>query len=157
MSHRSVIVTTSLVTFLITSALWITVFGFLYWSVTSEPPAFQVQIESPEQVTLGEEFDLVVNVTNASESDLTLGSIDVYESLLDGFELISVSPTPSETSHFIGMHTSYFSKKLEAQESFTATYSLKAKEEGLWIGDIDFCTPWENYVTVSKAITVTAE
>lgn len=123
----------------------------------SSPPAFQVDIEAPDEVALNEEFDLVVNVINASDSNLTLGSIDIYSSLLDGFEVISIEPFPNEISEMFGLQSSYFSHKLAGGEQITVTYSLQAKEEGLWIGDIDCCTPFENFVTVSKAIKVTSE
>lgn len=157
MSTRRIIAATSLITFLITSALWIAVLAFLYWSVNLEPPEFQIDIESPDEVALGDEFHMVISVTNISDSDLTLSSIDVYDSLLGGFELIYIDPTPEDKWRILGMDTSFFSRRLSAQETFTATYSLKAKAVGAWVGDIDCCTPFENFVTVSKAIRVTEQ
>lgn len=157
MSNRRIIVVTSLITFMVTSAIWVSVLLFAYWDFSLNPPAFLVNIESPDEVALNQEFELVISVTNVSDSEITLGSIDIYDSLLDGFEIISIEPKPREISKIMGFHSSYFYYPLSAQEQFMGSYTLRAKEEGLWIGDIDSCTPFVNFVTVSKAIKVTSD
>lgn len=153
MNKAQTIVLTSVITFIATSALWVAGLSYLYF-LYMESPTFSVAIETPEQVKLEDTFEVSVTVTNPSEEDTMLGSIDIYDSLLEGFEIVSIQPRPDDTMHQFGFHTAYFNHKMPPAATFTATYTLKAKQGGLWVGDIDCCTPNEQFVTVSKAISV---
>jgi len=156
MSKANTIIITGVVTFVLTSALWVAGIAGLYWYFVASPPSFSVQIETPSEVQLEEEFLMVVTVTNPSDEDAELGSIDIYDSLLDGFEILHVLPEPTDRADYFDFHTAYFNTRLAPGESETYSYTLRAKEEGLWVGDIDCCAPNEKFVTTSKAITVSA-
>lgn len=147
------IVTTSLITFFATSALWVVGVVFLVFYFM-ESPNFSVTIESPNEVNREEIFTISIDVNNPSDETITLGSIDIYDSLLGGFEIVKIEPSPEETDTLFDFHTAYFSHVLNPRENFRANYTLRAKTPGLWIGDIDCCTPSQKFVTTSKAIRV---
>ena len=153
MNKTKIIVTTSLITFFTTSALWVAgVVLLAYYFMDS--PNFSVTVESPTEVKREEVFTISIDVNNPSDDSITLGSIDIYDSLLEGFEIIKIEPNPEETDSIFGFHTAYFNHVLNPRESFRSTYTLRAETAGLWIGDIDCCTPSEKFVTTSRAIRV---
>ena len=147
------IVTTSVITFFATSALWIAGIALLIFYFM-DSPNFSVTVESPNEVNREEIFTISIDVTNPSDETITLGSIDIYDSLLEGFEIVKIEPNPEETDTIFDFHTTYFNQSLAPRGNFRVAYTLKAKAEGLWIGDIDCCTPSEKFVTTSKAIRV---
>lgn len=53
-----------------------------------------------------------------------------------------------------GFLSLYFDKEIDAGDSFQVEVELKAVEAGIWSGDIDACTPAENFVTVTQTIAV---
>ncbi|WOO41063.1 hypothetical protein [Rubellicoccus peritrichatus] len=153
---------TAIITAILTSAFWIAgiTVGYVYYTSNyfiGDTPDFAVSVDSPEQVRIGEEFDLVVKVSNPSEEDLKLGSIDIYDSLLDGFKVLEVIPKPNEEDSIFEFRSFYFSEELKPQDSVTITFKLKGAKAGVWTGDIDSCTPWEQFVTSVQTIVVSAE
>jgi len=153
MRTKQTVLVTIVVTFFTTSALWIAGL-FLLYSHFIQSADFAVSIAAPDEVARGEVFTLSVEVSNPSDQPIVLGSIDIYDSLLDGFEILAINPQPTDTDPGFGFHTAYFSKALRPGEIFKVTYDLKGIKPGLWIGDIDSCTPQEQFVTNSTAIMV---
>ena len=160
MNNTKVIFISSVVTFLATSAIWIAGIVFYivdftyYFAGFMDSASFSVEVEAPHKVKMEEIFNLTVSVTNPSEETITLDSIDIYDSLLDGFEIISIEPEPDDVLHLFGFYSIYLYYKLAPGENVVVTCTLKAREPGLWIGDIDSCTPGQQFVTVSKGILV---
>jgi len=145
---------TGILTFLMTSVLWIGVGTLIYHVLTRDPPNFEVMIEHPDSVTLNEEFVLVVKVKDPAGEPLNLGSIDFETGLLNGFEVLSVHPKPLSKQK-IPNYTSYYFKTLKKSPSeFIFTLNLRARKVGEWAGDIDCCTPLENFVTHYTEISV---
>ena len=153
MNKTKTLAVTGTITFFATCALWIAGLALLYGHFM-DSPSFAVTIDAPNEIKKNEIFTISIDVANPSEEKITLGSIDVYDSLLEGFEIIKIEPTPYEVSSQFGFQTAYFSQEIDPRDSFNATYTLKAKSAGLWIGDIDCCTPSEKFVTTSKSIVV---
>ncbi len=154
MSRGGLIAVTAVVTAVLTSLFWLLVLGLLSFTLLSDPPDFHVVIEAPEKVALHEEFDLKVRVTNPSDETLEIGSVDLADSLLDGFEIISTSPQPDEIVHVLGTHSTYKNVTLDPGGEWSIHYRMKAVKSGVWTGDIDCCTPMEAFVTNSKTIVV---
>ena len=141
-----------------TCAAWILLIfiGYLYFF--SSPRPFQVKVDAPSTVSLDDVFDISVEATNRSSKQTVLGSIDIYSSLLDGFELISIIPNPSSDSRMFGFRTLTFSQSIEPNDKHTIVFTLKAFKEGYFAGDIDVCTPTQKFSTVNTGIKVnTAE
>ena len=109
MNKLKTIAVTGTITFFATSAFWIAGLALLY-GYFMDPPSFAVTIEAPKEIQKEEIFTVSINVANPSEEKITLGSIDVYDSLLKGFEIIKIEPNPYEVSHQFGFYTAYFSQ-----------------------------------------------
>ena len=159
MNNAKTIIITSAITFVATSAIWIAgilfyIVDFTYFAGFMDSASFSVEVQAPEKVKIEETFNLTVSVSNPSEETITLDSIDIYDSLLDGFEIISIEPEPDDVSRLFDFHTIFLDYELAPGENIIVTYTLKAREPGLWTGDIDCCTPNQQFVTVIKGILV---
>lgn len=149
-----VILITALLTFLATTVLWVGGGALGYFLIMREPPDFHVTLEHPEVVAVGEEFDFLVSVENPSGKPLTLDSIDFYNSLLDGFEVVSADPRPASKGGILNFTTYYLGKKARSASSYDFKLRLRAKTSGFWEGDVDVCTVFGNFVTSYATIDV---
>ncbi len=118
----------------------------------SEPPPFQLTVEKPEEVGVGETFAVEVRVRNSGDRPLDLGSLDVDDSLLDGFRVVDVEPLPEKRDHTLDFSSFYVTRTLAPGESAAVTLRLEARREGVWTGDVDACTPDEDFVTSTVTI-----
>ena len=156
-SNAKAIIVTAVITFVATSLVWAGIGTFLYRMWTAAPPAFEVTVEHPPSVTVGETLVLKINTKNTSEKELRLGSIDVYNDLLDGFHLISESPKPVAKENHQDFASFYFEQAIQPEETFSFLLKLEAKTPGFWAGDVDSCTPLGNYITAEPGIEVMAK
>lgn len=86
---------------------------------------------------------------------LEWADIDIYDDLLDGFEIVSVNPKPRSTSKVFDILTHEFSESLTPAEVIEIEFELRAKGVGFWAGDIDACTPSQRFVSHYAEIEVT--
>lgn len=167
MNRTPLVILTALITAACTSLFWMGIgaIAFTFWMSNEDTPGlgmfmddpFEVEVEAPAQVRVGETFTLKVKATNPADQSVTLNSIDIYKTLLDGFEIVRVLPRTTEVSSIFEFRSHYFNGlHLEAGESTTVTFELKAVKPGTWQGDIDCCTPMENFTSVTEQILVTA-
>ena len=148
------ILVTAFITMFVTSLVWVGIGTLGYQMMFRDPPQFEVTLDHPENVTVGEEFSIKVHVLNDSSKPLEVGNIDVYQDLLKGFEILDYDPKPKAQNHFWDYKSYDFNSNLNAAETFEFTVRLRAKEEGFWSGDIDVCTPTQNLITTYAEITV---
>ena len=152
--RNKTILITALITMTVTSLVWMGIGAVGYWLVARDQPEFGLTVDHPNTVHVGEVFTLKVSVENEGSSDLKLEDLDIYDDLLDGFEVVSVTPKPRSTSSVFGIRTHVFSRNLVPAESFDIEFELRGKNTGLWGGDIDACTPLQNFVTHYAEIEV---
>lgn len=153
-ARNKLIIITALVTMFVTSLAWIGIGATGYWLVTREAPPFAVDVEYPDVVEVGETLTLKVTVANDGTKDLRFAELDLYDTFLDGFEVVSVSPKPKSKERIFGIVTYGFSRKLKPAESMPIEFKLRAKETGMWTGGVDACTPTQNYVSEYAEIEV---
>jgi hypothetical protein len=113
-----------------------------------------VNVDSPNKAVLREEIQLVIDVSNPTGDDIELGSIDLYNGLLDGFDVTSITPTPLNRENIFNFTSLSYDKTLSPSDNFTVTLTLLPTQVGVWSGDIDCCTPSENFVTSTQTIVV---
>lgn len=154
-SKTGIVLITAAVTAFLTTLFWVGVGGLIYWYFVNSQPPFVVTVDSPKSAVKGEIVSLVVEVSNPTAESIDLGSIDVYDSFLDGFSVLKVEPSPDSSDNTFGFTTYYYEKTLGPGDSFQVSYQLKAKEAGVWTGDIDCCTPYQQFVTSTQTIVVT--
>lgn len=142
------------ITFVATTILWIGIIIGLYWFYFGNEPPFRVALNHPTEVALGSEFAVAVTVENSSGEQATLGSIDIYNSLLDGFELISSRPAFVGIDDVLNFHTLWYQAALQPDSPQTFTLTLRATRPGRHGGQLDVCTPTEVCTTVYATIAV---
>ena len=155
-SRIALVAVTAAVSVVVTSALWIVGIAVTHRLLRREPPPFAVTIDAPTEAAVGETITLKARVSNPTDERLQLGSIDVYDSLLDGFVVQRVEPEAAQRDHTLDFSTFYYSRTLAPGETLTVAFELKAARPGLWTGDVDICTPAENFVTSTVTIRVRA-
>lgn len=151
---RAIFLSIALTAFL-TSAFWVGAGALIYTIFTRTPPDLQVEVTAPEKVQIGESLKMKIEVTNPTGERVALNSIDIYDELLDGFEITAIDPKPHSRRSTGGFASFYFSPG--KSDRFIVTMDLRAKKAGSWGGDIDCCTVWENFVTYYTEITVEPE
>lgn len=161
-SRTSTIAVTAGLTFLLTSILWVVGIATYRWISTGIPglldyerPGFVVEVEAPAVVDVGETLDLVVEVSNPTDTAIELGSIDIYHSLLEGFQVLSLDPLPVDEGSSDEYRTAWWEETLSPGGDFRYQLELRAVKAGTWTGDVDACTPEENYVT--RIVTIHVE
>jgi hypothetical protein len=152
MSRKTVV--TVAITFVATTILWIGVVIGLYWFYYGSEPPFRVAISHPTDVTLGSEFAVAVTVENSSDEPATLGSIDIYDSLLDGFELVSSRPAFVGIDDVLNFQTLWYQAELQPDAPQIFTLTFRATRSGRHGGQLDVCTPTEVCTTVYATIAV---
>lgn len=152
MSRKTLI--TVAITFVATTILWIGIIIGLYWYYYGNEPPFRVVLNHPAEVTLGSEFAVAVTVENASDEPATLGSIDIYDSLLDGFELISSRPAFVGVDDVLNFQTLWYQAELQPNVPLGVTLTFRATRPGRHGGQLDVCTPTEVCTTVYATIAV---
>ncbi len=138
---------TAVVTMVITSVVWVGIGASAYWFMTTQPPNFQIQVDHPRTVQLGEVIEIKISVENVGTRDVSLANIDIYDELADGFEILDVTPKPLSSQKIIGYYSYDLYKNLTPGSTHDLTVKMRAKEVGLWSGDIDACNTMQNWVT----------
>ncbi|HYD42889.1 MAG TPA: hypothetical protein VEB43_18805 [Anaeromyxobacter sp.] len=152
--RSSAVITAVVVTAAATLVLCAAVLVFAWFVFTSRPAPFAVDVQAPAEVAAGEKATLEVRASNPTSERLKLGSIDVYDSLLDGFEVIDVEPRPDRRDHTVNLSSFYYARSLAPGDAFTMRLHLRARRAGVFTGDVDVCTPLEQFVTTSVSIVV---
>jgi hypothetical protein len=152
--RNKLIIITVLITMIVTSAAWLGIGAVGYWSLYNEPPRFDVGVDCPEEVVLGDVLTVKVSVRNDGGKNLKLENLDVYTGLLDGFEILSVSPKPRTKETIVGYISYGISRSLKPGEVFDFEIEMRAKEVGIWGGDIDACTTMQTFITHYTEIEV---
>jgi hypothetical protein len=169
MSKPAAVMLAVIVTFLVTSACWLLA-GLLFVMVVSNnftsdlsaedfnseftAPPFQVRLDYPDDVAAGDEFDLVVHVRNLGETAQVVDSIDLDASLLEGLEVVASDPFFTEREDFGSYESFYFTYSLEGAEAAMFTITLRARQRGVFTGDIDVCDQEVNFITLAMGMRV---
>ena len=128
--------------------------GFL-----GQEPTLAVKLFVPEAINVGEEFNLVLRTENTHQEPLELHSIDIQVTLLEGFEVVSVSPAALETGDIEPTYRTWTFERsvrsVEPGDHLPVTFRLKALQQGQFSGDIDVCNANRDYETVVARIHVT--
>ena len=99
----------------------------------------------------------MLRTRNLHEELVHLDSIDVDLAFLEGFEVVSVDPTPSDTMEIFVQRSWSFTNSVAPGEELVVTYRLKAVRPGHYVGDVDVCNPAQDFTTVVPNIDVVAE
>lgn len=107
----------------------------------SPKAGISVAVDAPARVRAGEPFQLRATITNGSEREALLDSIDIGDTYLEGVTLESSQPAWNETMHVpIDDTLSHdFQAKIAPGKSLTVTFTAVAAEVGEYEGAFDIC------------------
>ena len=115
----------------------IVAFGF--YVAGNVPEGIDIGFEYPDDVAVGDEFELVVTVYNDLNEKRTLGDLDFYQPILDGVKITDIDPAPSndDGEYLFGMRTLTYNDTIPANGEYVVTLTLLAEESGYYSGDVD--------------------
>jgi len=123
------------------------------------PTDVQVTAYVPEQVRLGQEFTIDIDVTNDADHTQDVHCIDFMDGYLDGFEFVASDPPHGRRESVFG-YTSYYynDADIEPGQTRRIRITLRANQVGLHSGDIDTCINNDfNFITHYAETQVIAE
>jgi hypothetical protein len=101
-------------------------------------PPFVLDIETPHNVALGENFTLRATIKNPTDSPLLLSNIDLLGPLANFLVLQKATPEPKEYGSDDDAWFLSYSKSLPAGETMAIELEVKPIKEGIWTGDLSF-------------------
>jgi hypothetical protein len=113
---------------------------FIY--VSQDVQDVSISITSPLDVEVGETFEMIINIKNEREQKaLMVSAIDISDTYLAGFVIISTDPTPESTMHipFDNSLSHAFETSVPAGATAEFAFTLRAEEAGIFRGDVDLC------------------
>ncbi|MEM9556237.1 MAG: hypothetical protein AAGC60_18410 [Acidobacteriota bacterium] len=129
----------------------------LYFFV-QEHPLLEASLQAPNEAIVGEEFTLSIELSNPHDEAVQLDSIDVDESLLAGFQVLEIEPTPTDslTLPFIEQRSWSFGRTLKPGQKAMVSFRLKPLSAGHFTGSLDVCNPAQDWVGLYADIVVRA-
>ena len=111
------------------------------------PENLSIQYEMPTVVNNGQEFDLVLEVTNTGSESVMVNDIDLDEafggSILDGCVVLETEPYLERDYSVPGFKTFYYNQPIGPGETKVITFHLQATTVGefggsigLYVGDL---------------------
>jgi hypothetical protein len=120
-------------------------FGGLMWLGGQTPENASVQVTAPISAKVGEDVEILVTVTNTSDKDMELSSVDFSLNFLNGFTISQVEPPYTETSQYDALgggetyQTYYFYRPIAPGETLRIVFTAQAVLAGDYSGDVDVC------------------
>jgi len=117
-------------------ALPLMVFGLTGCFLDAEDMVLDVDV--PERVMSGEEFDIVINIKNMSNTDKEIDSIAIGDAYLDGIEIVSTEPEyGSELEYGFDDGVLYeFFTPISGQSTETFVFHARAGESGEYFDEV---------------------
>jgi hypothetical protein len=113
--------------------------GFLIY-YGREPQDLTIDHSIPYQVTRGEEFELVLTLTNTGDTDIYIGDIDLDEalggSILDGAITLSTDPEMERDFSLSGIKTFKYNRTIPAGATRVVVFRLQAVSVGEYGGSV---------------------
>lgn len=109
--------------------------------ITDFSKAVRVQIDAPETVAAGDEFNVLMTLTNIDTKPYTFYDLEIGDTLLEGLELKGADPLFVTKNHLPGFGLTYYSYDTEipAGESFEILLTFEALQAGTYDGALNAC------------------
>ena len=105
-----------------------------------EPENLSVEYSLPYSVMRGEEFELLLTLSNTGDSEFTVNDIDLDEafgdSILDGAVVLWTDPPMERDYSMQGIKTFKYNRAIQAGETRQVTFQLQAVTSGEFGGSI---------------------
>ena len=119
-------------------------------------PELSVRISTPNSTLVGETFTIVLYLSNPHSEPVTLDSVDIDNAALATFEVISVTPEPSEPSPFaiFGQQSWTFQRVLEPATAETVEFEFRANLVGSYQVPLNVCNSYQDCSRILVPILV---
>ena len=122
-------------------------------------PKLSAVLSAPNETSIGSEIYATVTVSNPHTTAVSLGTIDIEDKILSGFQVLSIKPQPLEaiSLDFLETHSWTFDTIVQPGDSLNITFTLKPIAEGRFTGEIDICNSNNDFTTLILDIVVKNE
>ena len=102
------------------------------------PEGITLRFEYPDDVVVGDEFDITITVVNTLNEQRTLGDLDFYGQILGGVTIKSFDPQPaSDDGYMFGSRTIVYNRPIPANGELPVVITVIADQPGYFTGDVD--------------------
>jgi hypothetical protein len=118
-----------------------------------------VSIAAPRTVSIGQEFEVLLSITNTADEDQSLNSVDIENVYLEGIEVLGSDPEYYESFGIDMDNTVSYSYEINIRpgETLVVMFYCKAISAGKFEGKMDVCiNTGFNYESVDVSTTVEA-
>jgi hypothetical protein len=116
-----------------------------------------ISVTAPETVTVGQDFEVLLSITNTANEDQSLNSIDIENVYLKGIEVIGSDPEYYESFGIAVDNTVSYSYEVNIPpgETLVVVFYCKAVSVGEFEGKMDVCiNTGFNFKSVDVSTTV---
>ncbi|HVE41870.1 MAG TPA: hypothetical protein VNM14_18395 [Planctomycetota bacterium] len=116
--------------------------GFFLYHVSQDVEGMSIAVKGPDEVTVGQSFDLEIVVRNdRSKKPLRMSDIDLADEYLEGFTVSSASPAYKSSTHvpLDNKRSFTFDVSIPSGQSRSFVFKMRARKAGLFRGDVDVC------------------
>lgn len=115
----------------------ITAFGI--WFVNNTPEGIMLDFDYPDNIVVGDEFEVTITVENLFDETRMLYELDFYNPILDGVSIISFDPPPAtdDGQAIFGSRTIAFNQQIPAEGEVVIVVTMAAEQAGYYTGDVD--------------------
>jgi hypothetical protein len=106
--------------------------------LAKDPDEIEVVLEKSGEAVVGGVSDLVVRVRNVSGRTVTIGDVDIDDTLLAGFTVESVEPPPKSSTQvsLLNARSHTFDLAIPPSETRALRFRLRGVREGIHRGDV---------------------
>lgn len=130
-----------------------------WYLLIREQPLLDAELSVPLQVKVGEAFEMVVETSNPHSRQVSLDSIDIDHTLLQGFQVLAVEPSQHQTENlpFLDQRSWIFEQWVSPGDEYDVTFKLKPLEAGHFTGNVDVCNSNYDWKSLYADIVVEDE
>lgn len=130
--------------------------GAACWYVLRKRPQLGATLDLPPTARAGQTISLVARLDNPHDRPVTLDSVDIAESFLEGFQVLRVEPRPTDTMRvpIVNQRSWTFGQAVPAGGTMTVTFSLRCLRAGHFTGTVDACNPSQDCTSLFGDVEV---
>lgn len=119
-----------------------------------EMPMLSATLSLPVEVAVNETVTMTVTASNPHDRTVTLDSIDIDLTFLEGLQVIKITPEPTDTMTVFGQRCWFFEVDVDAGGSQDVQFEFRALQPGRFTGDVDVCNPNQDFITLLGDIVI---
>ncbi|UCC73807.1 MAG: hypothetical protein JSV86_04400 [Gemmatimonadota bacterium] len=132
---------------------------FVFAMATRTEPTLVTSVDVPAQARIGEPFAMRIVSRNPHDVEVQLHSVDIDESFIEAFEVLSINPQPTDSMRipFLNQQSWFFERDVPPGASLEIVFTLNPVRGGVPIGNVEVCNPAQDCIPASPEIEILAE